>query len=117
MYLCESLRTSAGNRFPMVGLVPGRVAMSDRLHNFGYCTARPNSASEDDEKAVLPGQEFHYSQWLDEGAEANLWEVVTHAGGARRREGYSWKNLHASYLHLHWSKCRRLILPLLGIEE
>jgi cobyrinic acid a,c-diamide synthase len=78
------------------GLVPGRIEMTGRLQNFGYKEAR---AARDTVIARrgrrLRGHEFHHSRWVHPRVPA-AWRL------ARGPEGYARKNIHASYVHLHF---------------
>ena len=78
------------------GLLPGRIEMTGRLQNFGYKEAR---AARDTvvvrRGRRLRGHEFHHSQWIHPRVPA-AWQL------ARGPEGFARKNIHASYLHLHF---------------
>jgi cobyrinic acid a,c-diamide synthase len=78
------------------GLIPGRIEMSGRLQNFGYKEAR---AARDTvvvrRGRRLRGHEFHHSRWIHPRVPA-AWRL---AGGP---EGFARKNIHASYVHLHF---------------
>jgi cobyrinic acid a,c-diamide synthase len=93
MYLAEDLVVGDGRRFPMTGLLPGRVEMTARLQNFGYCTAQRDGLT-------VNGHEFHHSRWLAEPEQANLWRVRKKRSGETRVEGYRYQRLHASYVHI-----------------
>jgi cobyrinic acid a,c-diamide synthase len=95
MLLAEELKTLDGKLYPMAGVIPGAVQMTESLKHFGYCVC-----SEAD--AVFRGHEFHHSLWAAEPECANLWTVRRKRTGHGRREGYSRGNLHASYVHLHF---------------
>ena len=107
MYLTESIIDLEGNEHPMVGLLPGRSRMIERL-TMGYRVAR---AAGDSwlftEGETVRGHEFHYSDW--EGRPDDLppaYTVVSSRDrGDPRPEGASSGSLWASYLHLHfWAK-------------
>jgi cobyrinic acid a,c-diamide synthase len=101
MLLAEDLVAAGGRRFPMVGAVPGRVEMTDRLQHFGYCRAA-NLTGAGEAETAFHGHEFHHSRWCAEPERANLWEVTRKRNGQRRREGFSSGRLHASYVHLYF---------------
>lgn len=103
MYLSETLRTTDGNAYPMVGMVPGAITMTQRLCNFGYCLAVPQGDAN-----RVHGHEFHYSRWEEEPAHANLWHVQKKNSGKERMEGFKIHNLHASYVHLYFPTARML---------
>lgn len=89
------------------GLVPGRVEMTRELQGFGYREVR----AERDTIVVrrgrrVRGHEFHHSRWIHPRVPA-AWR---HARGA---EGYARKNIHASYVHLHFGgapECARRLV-------
>jgi len=108
MYLARSI--SAGGRdHPMVGLMPGRVRMTDRLQNFGYQEVEALNDSilaRSGERAR--GHEFHHS--VLNGAPSTrraAYQIQARRGGKARAEGYVKGSLLASYVHLHfWSQPR-----------
>ena len=107
MYLTEEIVTAAGERFAMVGLLPGRSIMTQRL-TLGYRIAQAagNSWLFRAGESVR-GHEFHYSRW--EGRPEDLtpaYYVRSSAdNGSPRPEGALLDNVLASYVHLHfWSK-------------
>ncbi len=106
MYLAEELVTLDGERFPMCGLIPGAVEMTERLNNFGYCVTSGSSSSPE---AAFHGHEFHHSIWRDENEHANLWKVRRNRLGSERREGFRHKGLHASYVHLHFARSSKVV--------
>lgn len=107
MYLTEELQDQAGRRWPMVGLLPGRSVMTDRLV-LGYRTVR---ALADGPllpaNATLRGHEFHYSRWEKAGHSGDRTHLSpayeVHArDGQTYTEGAQVGSLLASYVHLHW---------------
>lgn len=101
MLLAEGLVATGGQRFPMVGALPGQVEMTHRLQHFGYCRAS-NLAGAGKADAAFHGHEFHHSRWCAEPERANLWEVTRKRNARRRREGFCSGRLHASYVHLYF---------------
>ena len=110
MLLAESLHTREGRSYPMAGMIPGSVRMTERLQHFGYCQARF------EEGGSFRGHEFHYSNWEEESNLANAWTVRRHADGSERKEGYQRGNLHASYVHLYFPKAAQVLSPLFGLD-
>ncbi|MEO5657440.1 MAG: cobyrinate a,c-diamide synthase [Nitrospiria bacterium] len=108
MYLTRALHTLDGGRHAMVGLLPGEVRMLPRRKTLGY---REVEALEDlphlakGERAR--GHEFHYSEWLTEpepdGELVRAYAVASRRGHAATLEGYRWRNVTASYIHLHFA--------------
>jgi cobyrinic acid a,c-diamide synthase len=94
---------------PMCGVLDAEATMTDRLA-LGYREARALADSPLAEYgAVVRGHEFHYSAVEPGAGEKPAWELV-----GRGREGFVSGEVHASYLHTHWSATpelpRRLVL-------
>ncbi len=103
MVLTQAIVNGKGKRFPMIGLLPGSVRMTDRLQNFGYKQVRairPTVLARKGEMAR--GHEFHHSVWEVSRKVLGAYEVASPNGGNSRREGYFQRNLLASYIHLHF---------------
>jgi cobyrinic acid a,c-diamide synthase len=103
MYLTEELVDPQGARWPMVGLLPGRSVMAERVV-LGYRRAR--AAGEGPllpSGATIRGHEFHYSRW--EGRPQDFPPAYTFESPeslAGTPEGALVGATLASYLHLHW---------------
>ena len=109
MYLCETIVQRDGEESPMLGIVPGKIHMTERLQNFGYSECLPAGNS-----TGFRAHEFHYSYWDAEASHANLWTVKKHSRSKTRLEGYGTSNLHASYLHLYFPSAQPLFQKLFG---
>lgn len=98
LYLAEVFVEPEGRSLPMVGLVPGRVRMTDRLQNFGYheCTAEEGTFLFS-RGQLLRSHEFHYSVWDGEGKHRSVYRI------GDRREGFLGDRLIATYQHLHFA--------------
>ena len=94
MYLSDAIRTAQGERFEMVGRVPGEAVMKNQLRAIGYIeveTKVPTLLGPAGTR--FRGHQFRYSELtgaLPENAFAQAW-----ADGA----------LLASYVHGHWASC------------
>ena len=101
MVLAESLTDLQGVTYPMVGLLPGRSQMRERL-TMGYRQVR---ALRDclllGQGQVTRGHEFHYSDWVGGGGLPRAYEIVPRQGKGWD-EGVAQGNLLASYVHLHF---------------
>ncbi len=94
MYLAESIQ---GAR--MVGIVPTRIEMTERLVDFGYCEIRTNSESILGPVGTMArGHQFHYSR--SAGETGSLYGV--HQGSRTYVEGFVFPKGIASYIHLHF---------------
>jgi cobyrinic acid a,c-diamide synthase len=104
MYLCEQLIDLQAETWSMVGVIPSQVTMQAKL-TLGYRQAKALQAS-----PLVPasqtviGHEFHRSQ-LTVTASSPLWQLQgMHNSSRQLSEGWRIKQLHASYLHLHWGE-------------
>ena len=78
----------------MIGAIPLRWEMTDRLQRFGYVTVT------DADGCSFPAHEFHHSVVTPEAPMETRFDVSR--GERRYREGYIWKNALAGYPHLHF---------------
>jgi cobyrinic acid a,c-diamide synthase len=109
MVLTQALVDLSGEEWPMAGLVPGLVRMSDKLAALGYRHAtalRTNLLVEQGES--LRAHEFRYSSFelpATAGSADEAWSLRgTREGDAERSAGFARGNLLASYLHLHFGQ-------------
>jgi cobyrinic acid a,c-diamide synthase len=94
MYLAESIDAAQ-----MIGIVPVRIEMTDRLVDFGYCEIRTASQSIlGPAGTTARGHQFHYSRAV--GAQGGLYHVQQ--GPRSYGEGFVFPNGVASYIHLHF---------------
>jgi cobyrinic acid a,c-diamide synthase len=103
MYLCETIVDRAGREHPMVGVIPAKVTIRDRLAALGYreVTALADSVLlEKGEKAR--GHEVHYSTLIPETEDYPRAYACEGRFGTRL-EGYVRGNVLAGYVHLHFA--------------
>ena len=93
----------AGIKHPMLGLIPGHTKMIDRL-TMGYREVVPLADNILSYRGdVMRGHEFHYSEWVLEDNDIPFAYKITPRGNESvRKEGYSNKNILASYVHVHF---------------
>ncbi len=92
LYLCREL-----DGHPMTGVLPATARMTSRL-TLGYRTAiAATSTAFFDEGRRVRGHEFHRTAVDLEADVQPAWHLP---GGV---EGITLPNVHASYLHLHWT--------------
>ena len=105
MYLCEEIEDFAGNSHRMVGLVPAKACMQNRLAALGYVQARVLRDSILAPRGeVVRGHVFHWSVLTGPAAPAEpAYALATPAGEHRGEDGFVRGNLLASYLHLHFA--------------
>ena len=105
MYLAEGIRTLDGSTWPMAGVIPGVAVMSPRLQALGYVEVETRAPSILGPAGTrFRGHQFRYSILDNNGAEAppHLY-TVRPKWGAQFEEGYTRKDLVASYVHAHWA--------------
>lgn len=111
MYLCRALTTSDGRTHEMVGLIPARVRMGQRLAELGYREVR----AERDTPLLAAGETarghaFHYSVLEPEPGALDAWPYAYRAGSrfGERLEGYAAGSVLAGYTHLHFASNPRM---------
>ncbi|MEO1069872.1 MAG: cobyrinic acid a,c-diamide synthase, partial [Cyanobacteria bacterium J06638_6] len=105
MYLATTLIDLEDQSWPMVGAIPTIVRMTGRL-TLGYrrAIAQQSGLLVAPEQALW-GHEFHRSQ-TDTLPENPLYQFTRYgAAKPHATEGWSLKQIQASYLHLHWGGC------------
>lgn len=104
VYLTEGIDTSDGQpSAEFAGIFPVRCRMLPRRKALGY---RQAALTEDsvigEEKAVVRGHEFHYSEIGTMPEEVGRSYQVTRQGVILGAEGFRIRNCLASYIHLHF---------------
>ena len=103
MYLAEQIVTNDGISFPMAGVLPLRVQMTDRLVNFGYsevsftsdCLLGPAGKK-------ARGHSFHCSRIIEAEPVEHVYRTRNSLTGREETEGFRSDNVLASYIHLHF---------------
>ena len=99
LYLSDTLEDADGNKWNMVGALPGSAANTGRLVRFGY----GQISSEEDTMILkkgeqLPVHEFHYWDTTDTGCTMHF----TKATGAKEWDfGFASDTLYAGFPHLY----------------
>jgi len=94
MYLAESIDDSR-----MVGVLPVKIEMTDRLVDFGYCEITTTGTSIlGPAGTTARGHQFHYSRVS--GLRGNAYKVRQRS--REYFEGFVFPNGIASYIHLHF---------------
>ncbi len=105
MYLTDGIIDLDGKRHEMIGVFPAFARMLPKRKSLGYVTVETIEDSILAQKgSQIRGHEFHYSEITDMPDTIRRVYKVTKAGsGEERLEGYSYKNVLASYVHLHFA--------------
>ncbi len=105
MYLCEQIIDFEEQSWPMVGVLPTSAVMGKRL-TLGYrrAVALQNSLLVDAGTTVY-GHEFHRSHLISTPTQPLFQTSRYDCEENMGNEGWGWlKNVHASYIHLHWGE-------------
>jgi cobyrinic acid a,c-diamide synthase len=101
IFLCRSVYWN-GNRYPMAGVFPADITLDRKPAGHGYeevVVDHPNAFIETG--AVLRGHEFHYSRLENPDSLETIFKVTRGTGLGNGRDGLTYKQTLASYLHVH----------------
>ena len=102
MYLHETLETAEGEKFPMVGVLSGKAAMTGRLGPFGYVDViLQKDGLLGKAGQVIKGHEFHYSVSENPGKDFK----IVKPNGKTWKGGFMSERLYAGYPHLYLNSC------------
>ena len=112
IYLTEAFCDVPGKEYPLAGLVPGKIRMTQKLQHFGYheITAVHDSFLFS-KGQKLRSHEFHYSVWEKRDTESPVYTI----GG--RQEGWAQDRLLTSYQHLHFGTDPGIVKRLVNSLE
>jgi cobyrinic acid a,c-diamide synthase len=106
MYLAEGIETQNGSRHPQVGLLPSWVRIGNQLKALRYVEVQLSTSTFWGEKGeILRGHEFHYSEFIHPPNWATAYKVGRQRSCETFQEGFTSKNILASYIHLHFASC------------
>ena len=101
MYLCRSISWE-DKSYEMAGIIPSTVRVSKKPEGHGYVVAEVTAKN-----PLFPvgmtvrGHEFHHSSLLDSEALSLVYRMKRGRGIEEKKDGIVYKNLFASYVHLH----------------
>ena len=102
MYLAKKVIWK-GKEYPLTGILPIEIKLSDKPRGHGYSEAVVDKDNPFFEEGVLlRGHEFHYSEIYkyDPEIKSSL-SVQRGTGSIDKRDGLVYKNVFATYIHLH----------------
>ena len=101
MYLCRSISWNRRS-YEMVGVIPSEISLSDRPEGHGYVIAKViNENPLFPVRLTIRGHEFHHSNLLPIDDLQFAYRIQRGKGIADKKDGIVFKNLFASYVHLH----------------
>lgn len=103
IYLGRALTTLDGCCYPMVGALPMKFEMTPRLVHFGYVDVEfAEKCLLGDRGTQVRGHSFHYSHVLPGAQMPTAYRMKYSLSGHEELEGYRYRNVLASYVHLHF---------------
>jgi len=94
-----------GKEYPMAGVLPVRFSLQKRPEAHGYTVVEAARANPFYKKgAVLRGHEFHYSKVISLKNKKDMYmafQMKRGKGIADKLDGFCYKNVFATYTHLH----------------
>jgi cobyrinic acid a,c-diamide synthase len=118
MYLSEQLRTSDGRVFPMTGVLPVEIEMTDRLVRFGYVEVElMQQCLLGRRGTVLRGHSFHYSRSTPTDELPAAFHARYSLSGKSGAEGVIYRNVLASYIHLHFGGAPSMAAAFVNAAE
>ena len=102
MYLARSISWE-DQQFEMAGALPLDIVMTKRPMGMGYMTLSPTGACDWlSTIGAVSCHEFHHSKAINIGADVKYaWQVTRGSGICDGKDGIVYKNVLASYAHLH----------------
>jgi len=103
MYLCRSISWQ-GKSYEMVGIIPSGILLSKKPEGHGYVEAEVTMENPwFPVGRIIRGHEFHHSSLLDSEDLHLAYRIQKGQGIKGKKDGIIYKNLFASYVHLHAS--------------
>jgi cobyrinic acid a,c-diamide synthase len=103
IYLGRSLTTLDGRSHAMAGVLPMKFEMTPRLVHFGYVQVEfVEDCLLGDKGSQVRGHSFHCSRVQASRPMETAYQLTYTLSGREEIEGYRWRNVLASYVHLHF---------------
>jgi cobyrinic acid a,c-diamide synthase len=103
LYLSQQLSMADGSVYPMLGILPLKMEMTSKLVDFGYVTVTfTQDCLLGPKGTAIRGHSFHYSRICSDADVATSYQVDFSLSGKQQREGFTYGNVLASYVHLHF---------------
>jgi cobyrinic acid a,c-diamide synthase len=103
IFLSRQITDTAGNIFPLAGVLPLAIEMTDKLVQFGYVTVElTQDCLLGRRGTTIRGHSFHYSRIANAPSLPTCYRVAYSLSRREEDEGYCAGNVLASYVHLHF---------------
>ena len=114
IYLGKTLALLDGHQFPMAEVLPLEFEMTSRLVRFGYVEIELTFDCLLGRKGQKTrGHSFHYSRMIEIESLPTAYLAHSSLSGRTAPEGFCYKNVLASYIHLHFRANNTLVSSLL----
>ena len=101
IYLSQSLTLLDGHSYSMANVLPQKFEMTARLVNFGYVDVEfTMDCLLGRKRTTVRGHSFHCSRLRSESTLPTAYRLKYSLSGCEEFEGFQWKNVLASYVHL-----------------
>lgn len=100
IYLSRSIRWGSRTK-EMVGAIPADITIREKPKGHGYVILKGKGSNRWPHLDRIRGHEFHYSEVINLGKVDFAYEVVRGQGVDGRYDGIIYKNVLATYTHLH----------------
>lgn len=118
MYLSEQLRRGDGQVFPMTGVLPVEIEMTNRLVRFGYVEVElMRDCLLGTKGTALRGHSFHYSRSTANRELPEAFHARYTLSGKNEVEGVVFRNVLASYIHLHFGGAPSMAAAFVNATE
>jgi len=118
IYLSRQLQTSDGQVFSMTGVLPLDIEMTDKLVRFGYVEVElRRECLLGNKGTVMRGHSFHYSRLAATGELPAAFHARYSISGKSRDEGVMFRNVLASYIHLHFGGSPSIAAKFVRVAE
>jgi cobyrinic acid a,c-diamide synthase len=114
MYLAEQLTTIDGQSYPMAGILPVAIEMTQSLVHFGYADVEfAHDCLLGNRGTLVRGHSFHCSRIVARDPLSCAYRVHYLLSGRREEEGFARKQVLGSYIHLHFRSNLSLVSSFL----
>src|SRR3984885_4564970 len=115
LYLSQQLSTSDGSVYPLLGILPLAMEMTNKLVDFGYVTVTfTQDCLLGPRGTTIRGHSFHYSRICSDTELVTSYHVDFSLSGKQQKEGFTCGNVLASYVHLHFGANRAVAPHFVG---
>ncbi len=118
MYLCDSIKIEE-KEYKLSGIFPIKLKMNKMPQGHGYAEVTVNGSNPFFQKGLkIKGHEFHYSGADEINGDIEFGYLVNRGKGIiNEKDGAIYKNVLASYLHIHSEGCANWIKGLVNAAK